>query len=102
MANVGPAGFQSLAGGDEIENEVSFGRQVVPDPLEGEFELRFRQYMVHGIEVGGHQVNRRRQGQAADVLLQETHVQVGAVSDRYLKHLRRPVYAEDRNTPAPT
>jgi hypothetical protein len=55
--------------------------------------------MVHGIEVGGDQIDRTRQAQASDILLQEANVQVRTVSDRYPKHLRRAINAKDRDTP---
>src|SRR4030095_864497 len=56
--------------------------------------------MVHGVEVGGNQVDWIRQAQAADVLLQEAYIRAGAIACGHHQHLRRPVHTKDRNAPA--
>src|SRR6266705_5888169 len=56
--------------------------------------------MVHGVEVGGNQVDWKRQTQAANVLQQEAYIRVGAIALGHRQHLRRAINTKDRNTPA--
>jgi hypothetical protein len=55
--------------------------------------------MVHGVEVGGNQVDWIRQAQAADVLLQEAYIRAGAIACGHRQHLWRTIHSEDWNTP---
>ena len=95
-----PATPQRLAGCYKIKDEMAAGSQILPYSTEGQLEISYCQQMVHRIEVGGDQIDRARQAQAADVLLQEANIGVRAIACGHRQHLRRSVHTKDRDTPA--
>src|SRR5439155_12509427 len=56
--------------------------------------------MVHGIEVGGDQVDRKRHTQAAEFLQQYTDIRASAIAFGHYQHLRRAIHTKDQHTPA--